>query len=124
MILNCNFEHNLESIINSYEPLADWFERNQNSMVYYELTKPNCLHLEDMATRYDTIVLGRMANAALSSLSIDTQESKEKRAYAAALAINDVYAREENQLSESAKIKYRIEIVELEEHKDVNIRKR
>ena len=36
MKLNINFDQSLESVINSCEPLAEWFERNQETMAYFD----------------------------------------------------------------------------------------
>lgn len=95
MILNNNFDHDLESIINTCQPLASWFSRNQDQMAYLELTKPGCLHLEGTYATHDIIVLGRMASAALIYLSSkDKNLSSEEKAMAAAFAIFEIYERE------------------------------
>lgn len=43
MELNFNFNKSLESTINLCPPLADWFERNQDIMAYFELTHKGCV---------------------------------------------------------------------------------
>ena len=61
MKLNHNFDENLEETINSCKPLADWFERNQDWMAYFELTHKDCLHFENTSVNTDVLALGRMA---------------------------------------------------------------
>ena len=53
MELNINFKRELEPLINSSEALADWFEKNQEMMAYFEMTHPGCLHFENTNANYD-----------------------------------------------------------------------
>lgn len=111
MILNDNFDKSIESIINTCKPLADWFERNQEQMAYFELTQPGCLHFEGTLVNDDILALERMANAALCCLCIEApQLSAEDKAVNAAVSIALMYEQEEYKLSTEAKIKYYINV--------------
>ena len=112
MTLDINFNEELEPIINSFEPLADWFERNQDTMAYFGLTHSDCLHLEDGIAHHDLVALGRMANAALNCLEENFGIDNKAHAMAATISLMAVYAQEEDQLSEVAKEKYRVNGVE------------
>ena len=57
MELNVNFKRELKPLINSSEALADWFEKNQEMMAYFEMTHPGCLHFENTNANYDVKVL-------------------------------------------------------------------
>ena len=81
MELNINFNKNLEKIINSYQPLRDWFDINQELMAYYELTHSGCTHFENSNANYDIKVLGRLANACLSILENSSIKNKILREY-------------------------------------------
>ena len=105
MTLDINFNKELEPIINSFEPLADWFERNQDTMAYFGLTHSDCLHLEDGIAHHDLVALGRMANAALNCLEENFGIDNKAHAMAATISLMAVYAQEEDQLSEVAKEK-------------------
>lgn len=114
MILDHNFDQSLESIINECLPLANWFERNQEQMAYFELTHPGCLHLEETYTRQDNIILGRMASAALTALSVKNSKlSPEEKAISAAVSIAEIYEKDKNDLSSIAKTKFHIDLTEL-----------
>ena len=113
MILNENFDKKIEPLINSSYALTDWFERNQDAMAYFELTKPNCLHFEDTSANIDIKVLGRMASNCLSYLESDLPYiDKEKVAYAI-ISINTLYNAFKERLSEEAKNNYYINTDEL-----------
>ncbi len=47
MKLDVNFKKEIEPLINSSEALANWFEKNQEMMAYFEMTHPGCLHFEN-----------------------------------------------------------------------------
>lgn len=113
MKLNLNFDSKLESIINLCEPLADWFDRNQEMMAYYELIHIGCLHFENASlVSADVQVLGKMANVGLNWLEASYNISPEEKAINAAFSIAKVYATESFRLSEQAKVKYYIDVEE------------
>ncbi len=120
MKLNINFDSNLESTINLYQPLADWFERNQEAMVYFEFTHKGCLHFENSSmASADVKALGRMASAALTWLESSTASfSPKEKAINAAISIAKVYEEEKQMLSENAKVQYYLNVEELQ--KDEN----
>ena len=108
MKLNINFNKKLEPLINSSEELSDWFEKNQDTMAYLELTHPNCLHFENnsMAST-DTKVLGRMANTCLIWLETTLPNySDEEKVENAILSIADIYYENYEKISLNAKEKY------------------
>ena len=108
MKLNINFNSKLAPLINSSEALADWFEKNQETMAYLELTHPNCLHFEDnsMAST-DTKVLGRMANTCLVWLETTLPNySNEEKVENAVLSMADIYFENYKDISQNAKEKY------------------
>lgn len=113
MKLNQNFNRELEGAINSCQPLADWFERNQETMAYFELTHKGCLHFENnrMASA-DVVVLGRMANAGLTWLEAPKALNipDETKAYNAAMAIAMVYEEDKTRLSENARTQYYLDV--------------
>lgn len=117
MKLNINFDPTLESIINLCQPLADWFERNQDAMAYFEFIHKGCLHFEDslMATA-DLKVLGRMANAGLTWLEAPETSgvTPEEKAINAAISIASVYEEEKEWISENAKVQYYLNVEELQ----------
>ena len=122
MKLNLNFNKDLESTINSCQPLADWFERNQESMAYFELTHKGCLHFEDSSfANADVKALGRMANAGLTwleapkTLNID----EETKAYNAAMSIAMVYEEEKARISDNARQMYYLDVEALDNEKKV-----
>lgn len=114
MFLNQNFNPKIESIILLSEPLTDWFERNQETMAYFELTHMGCLHFEESAmVSNDIRVLGRMANHALTWLEGNYALTQMERAEGATSAIAGLYELEKDGLTEQAKKLYAID-VELE----------
>jgi len=114
MKLNINFNKSIEEIINSCQPLADWFERNQDIMAYFELTHKCCLHFEDNAfASFDIVVLGRMANACLNCLETRLPISKENKAKYAAFSIANIFNAEQEKLSENAKNLYYLDVTGL-----------
>lgn len=116
MKLNINFDQSLESVINSCEPLAEWFERNQETMAYFGLIHKGCLHFNDnpMAS-YDVKALGKMANAGLTLLEAPKalRISDEEKAYNAAMSIAMVYEEEKEKLSDNARTSYFMDVERL-----------
>ena len=108
MKLNHNFDKRLEKIINSYQPLADWFERNQETMAYFELTHKGCLHLTFPRASHDLITLSKMADAFFSSITFDSTKYHEEIARTAAQTIEKIFREEEENLTPDAKEKYAI----------------
>ena len=120
MKLNINFDKSLEEIINTCPPLADWFERNQETMAYFELTHKGCLHFnESSMTSADVIVLGKMANAGLNYLESRLPISAEDKAKYAAFSIANIYNEEQFRLSDNAKTQYYIDVEELQKEHNV-----
>ena len=115
MKLNINFDPALEEIINLYAPLADWFERNQETMAYFEMTHKGCLHFNKFANP-DVVALGKMADAALTWLEYPKTAlvTSEVKVVNAALSIARVYEEEKEKLSEEAKSLYYIDIQALQ----------
>lgn len=107
MKLNINFNQKYEEIINANLELANWFERNQETMAYFELTHPGCLHFEDSRAHQDNIVLGRMVNAGLTSMEnvIKFPISNENKAFFVALSIAVEYENNKENLSDIAQQK-------------------
>lgn len=110
MKLNINFNKKIESLINSSEALADWFERNQECMAYFELTHPGCLHFENSMASYDIVVLGRMANSCLTWLETRRKIANETKVKNAVLSIAEIYDKEKKRLTETAKVRYHINV--------------
>ena len=104
MELNINFKKEYEEIINANQQLADRFERNQETMAYFELTHPGCLHFENSRANPDNIVLGRIANAGLTTLEniIGFPISNENKAFFVALTIAVEYEKNKESLSDTA----------------------
>ena len=120
MELNINFDKSLEKIINTCPPLADWFDRNQDTMAYYDLKHPGCTHFENSHANPDLVALGRMANAALTCLASKLPISQEEKARFAAFSIATVYDGEELNLSENARIQYYLDIESLQKENNVS----
>ena len=109
MILNINFDKKLEPLINSSEALADWFERNQEWMAYFELTRPGCLHFEKSSiAHYDIVVLGRMADGCLKCLQSGKKFTAEEKVDCAVAVIDRIYQAEKGKLSDNARKLYNI----------------
>ena len=119
MELNINFDKSLEETINSCQPLADWFERNQETMAYFELTHKGCLHFENSHANADVIALGRMANAGLTCLESKLPISPEDKAKFAAFSIANVYDEEQAKLSETARIQYYLDVEALQKENNI-----
>lgn len=107
MNLNVNFNNELEPMINSIEQLANWFERNQETLAYFELTHVGCT-LDDLYSSHEMIVLGRMANACLTWLESKGDYTNREKAKNAVIAMADIYEKEKNTLTDIAKRKYYI----------------
>ncbi len=114
MKLDVNFKKEIEPLINSSEALANWFEKNQEMMAYFEMTHPGCLHFENTNANYDVKVLGRMANGCLTWLESKLPYSDEDKVKYASVAIASIYDIEKDHLSDVARDKYFINIEGLE----------
>ena len=114
MKLNINFNKKIEPLINSSEALSEWFEKNQEMMVYYELTHPSCNHFENSKANFDVKVLGRMANRSLNWLETEYQYSDEEKVQNATMTIAEIYEESKERLSDVAKERYFINVEELE----------
>ena len=114
MKLNKNFNQEIESLINSSEALSDWFEKNQESMAYFELTHPGCLHFDNSYAHLDYHVLGKMANACLEWLETPYNYTDEEKVQNAINSIAFIYDKTESLLSPTARELYAINVEELE----------
>lgn len=117
MKLDINFNPALESTINLCEPLANWFERNQETMAYFGFIHKKCLSSKNSSYgSTDFYVLNKMANAALTWLEAPKtlKISPKEKAINAAISIASVYEEEKERLSEIAKIKYYLNTEELQ----------
>lgn len=109
MILNINFDKKLEPLIRSSAELSNWFEKNQETMAYFELTHPGCLHFEGSSmANYDIVVLGRMADGCLKCLQSGKKFTAEEKVDCAVAVIDRIYQAEKDKLSDNAKELYNI----------------
>lgn len=115
MFLDSKFNSSIESTILLSKPLTNWFEINQEAMVYFEFTHTGCLHFENSSCASDDVrILGRMANAALSYLEGNSTFTPKEKAAKATQAIAEIYESNKEILSGTAKILYAINIDTLE----------
>ncbi len=115
MFLDSKFNSSIESTILLSKPLTNWFEINQEAMVYFEFTHTGCLHFENSSCASDDVrILGRMANAALSYLEGNSTFTPKEKAAKATQAIAEIYESNKEILSGTAKILYAINIDALE----------
>ena len=119
MELNINFDKSLEETINSCQPLADWFERNQETMAYFELTHKGCSHFENSSANADVVALGRMANAGLTCLESKLPISPEEKAKFAAFSIANVYEDEKFRISDTARTQYYLDVEALQKENNI-----
>lgn len=113
MKLNAKFDQSLENIINLCDPLADWFSRNQETMVYYNMTHKDCTDFNnDSIIDRDIIALGKMANIGLSWLEAPKTIPilPKEKAINAALSIAIIYEAEKESLSNEAQKQYYIDL--------------
>lgn len=114
--LDSNFDQSLRKIICLYEPLAEWFIRNQECLGYFEVTHSTSTYLlENDYVHNDLKVLGKMAIKCLEILeeSLKLREGKEKsilRATKAAYAMAKIYEESKGDLTEAAKELYVINL--------------
>lgn len=103
MKINSNFDPSLEPVINSYPPLANWFERNQKSMAYFQFVNgSNYEHLNYFHGLPSVLILGKMAQAGFVELE-KTNLSKEERVLNATISMKKVYEENEPYLPDDAK---------------------
>ncbi len=121
MELNSNFNKKIEPLVNSSDALAEWFEKNQEMMAYFEMTHPGCLHFENTAANYDVKVLGRMANGSLIWLETNLPYSDEEKVKNASMTIASIYDMEKEHLSDIARDKYYIKVEGLEKEDSVGM---
>lgn len=113
MELNSNFNKKLEPLINSDERLANWFEINQDCMVYYGLTHAGCTHLEK-EIGFVVKVLGRMANACLTWLETNLSYSDEEKVEKAISEMAKIYEEFKDYLSDEARETFYISAEKIE----------
>lgn len=122
MELNINFNKRIGWIIDKNKSLSDWFERNQEWMAYFGLTHAGCLHFDEIVASDDIRILGRMANAALTILEDKGPIDAIKMADNAAKAIAEIYELNKDNLTETARKLYAIDIEPLEKkNKEVDL---
>lgn len=122
MELNINFNKRIGWIIDKNKSLSDWFERNQETMAYLELTHAGCLHLEEIVASDDMRILGRMANAALTILEDKRPIDAIEMADNAAKAIAEIYELSKCDLTENGRKLFAIDIEPLEKkNKEVDL---
>lgn len=110
MKLNINFNKSLEKVINSYSPLAEWFEKNQETMAYFGFTTTTCVFPKNSFASLEVITLSRMASEAITCLQSPLPISMEEKAKNAALAIAKIYEETKDDLSIPARSQYYINI--------------
>lgn len=88
--------------------LMEWFERNQNTLVEYNLIKGGCIRWGNKDLPSDIQILSKMAGATLLWLEkgLISFDTKSKRAYEAAKCLSEIYKIEKDNLSEEAKVQY------------------
>lgn len=119
MKLNTNFDQKLEPIINLYQPLDDWFERNQEVMASLGLTHEGYSNNFSAMTSLDLQALAIMADIGLKWLSIKKADiSPEEKAINAAVSIASVYNEEKEWLSKTARTLYDIDMKESQKDDD------
>ena len=98
--------------------------KKQQTIAYFELNKPRCLHFEELYAHNGVVVLGRMANAWLMWIANESGEyTKEEKAFNAAFSIAQVYEQEKYKLGPTAQQRFFIDISELQK-KETNHKKR
>lgn len=91
-----------EKVINSYEPLKDWYLKNQDEIVLIE---------SDTINNSDLNILKKMIISALKWINIvDAGISIHAKAFNASESIYKIYKQEYDNLSESAREKYFINV--------------
>ncbi len=123
MELNINFNKKIEPLINSSKALSEWFEKNQDWMAYFELTRPGCSHFENSIASFDVKVLGRMANGCLTWLETKLPCSDEEKVQNATMTIAGIYEESKGCLSDAAKERYFINVEDLEKKESTGMRK-
>lgn len=115
MEFNISFNKEIEYLISSCTPLVNWFERNQELMIYFE----------DENTNYDIKVLERMTNDSLTWLETKLPYTDEDKARYAAMSIAFIYDIEKENLSDLAKKMFYIDIESLDkkEYNKIKIKK-
>lgn len=110
MKLRKEFNPFYEEIINTYEPLEGWFERNQDLIVEYGLTSKGNTNYEFVDYPNDIKVLGRMTDAAYTWFDMPEYVlvTNEEKALYASMAMERVYERELNRLNDVCKEEYYI----------------
>ena len=108
MKLNINFNKKIEPLINSSEALSNWFEKNQETMAYFEMTRPGCLHFENTCANLDVKVLGRMASSCLTWLQTPHKISDASKVGNAVISMVEIYENQKEFLTDTAKDLYYI----------------
>ena len=102
MKLNFEVDPRIELLLTKNKPLSNWFKKNLDTMVYFDLTHPGCVR-DESNCHHDIVVLSRMADVAYKWL-LTTQGyySEEDIVNNACKGISTIYANEVNSLSENA----------------------
>jgi len=102
------------NIINSYEPLFDWVTKNQYDLLYYN-PETRKFDFKKKNTSKDLEVLSRLSHAFFTWLETDINFPDVIKAKHAANTIKGIYDAEKDLLSDEAKEKYYISVLEYEE---------
>ena len=116
--IDSNFDKKTEDIINSYEPLADWFNRNDECISYCEICLDSSLDaykyriLKDrkgykFASNY-LLFVKDMTDACILWFNTKYNYSDQEKALKAACAIKQIYESEKNNYND--KEKYALDI--------------
>ncbi len=106
---NVVFDKICEDIINMYEPLAKWYDRNQDT-IHYNFPTRSSLNHERQYDNYDVVVLGKMVKGMLSWFEMSNAAlSNHAKAFNAASSIMKIYEDEKENLSDEARESYKIE---------------
>ena len=109
-----NIKENILNIINSYEPLAEWFQRNNTPIAYYEFYLDDGLDIikykEDEKEREvykyyndQLLVLKEMVDACLLWFNTKYGYTTKEKALKAAAAIAKIYELNKDKLGDASK---------------------
>lgn len=101
---NPNFDSKTLEIINLYEPLAAWFQKNAGTITYFDFNNAEYeFEKDDLNLHPDLQILSQMVQIALVWLKSKYEYTNEEKAIKAAVAISKIYELNQSDLSEDAK---------------------